>query len=115
MRLMPTHSFATSRISPKPSSATTSSTAIPAARLSTRSNTKLFFFFNFEGTRATRPFGPAFVDVYHPDLLNGDFSRLLRFNATTGAPTTIVTDGINTGLNTGTVFQPGSITRNAAG
>src|SRR5207248_3146787 len=82
--------------------------------ISSRAKTKMFFFFNFEGTRATRPNGAAFVDVYNQDLLNGDFNRLLRFNAA-GAPTTIVTDGINTGLNTGTVFQPGSITPNAAG
>ena len=78
--------------------------------VSSRANTKLFFFFNFEGTRATRPNGAAFVDAYRPELLQGDFSKLYRFNAN-GSPATIS----GTTFNTGTVFQPGSIVRNAAG
>ncbi len=79
-------------------------------RISTRAKTKLFFFFNFEGTRATRPNGPAFVDAYRPELLAGDFSKLFRFNAN-GSPVNIA----GTSFNTGTVFQPGTIVRNAAG
>ena len=50
-----------------------------------------------------------FLDVFHPDLLTGDFRRLLRFNAD-GTPVNLA----GTNLNVGTVFRPGTITRNAA-
>ena len=53
---------------------------IPMPGVSSASNKKLFFFFNHESTRAERPQN-AFLDVFHPDLLTGDFRRLLRFNA----------------------------------
>src|SRR5215467_12905839 len=39
---------------------------------------KLFFFFNMEIIRGNRPNGNPFVDVAHPDILTGDFRRLLR-------------------------------------
>ncbi len=73
-------------------------------KISSRAKPKLFFFFNFEGTRATRPNGNPFVDVPGPEMLNGDFSKVWR------------TTRINsTQFLTGTVFAPGSITRDAAG
>jgi Carboxypeptidase regulatory-like domain/TonB-dependent Receptor Plug Domain len=81
---------------------------LPLPRLSNASNKRLFFFFNHESTRAERPLN-SFLDVFHPDLLTGDFRRLLRFNAD-GTPVTIA----GTTLNVGTVFRPGTITRNAA-
>jgi hypothetical protein len=65
----------------------------------------LFFFFKYEGTRATRPLGNNFRDLPHPDLLNGDFRRLLRGTPIATAPQ----------FDIGTVFRPGTITRNAAG
>ncbi len=46
----------------------------------------LFFFFNYEGTRATRPLGNNTRDLPHPDLLNGDFRRLLRGTPIATAP-----------------------------
>ena len=81
---------------------------IPIPGVSSGSNKKLFFFFNHESTRAERPLN-AFLDVFHPDLLTGDFRRLLRFNAD-GTPVNIA----GTSFNVGTVFRPGTITRNAA-
>ena len=65
----------------------------------------LFFFFNYEGTRATRPLGNNTRDLPHPDLLNGDFRRLLRGTPIATAPQ----------FDIGTIFRPGTITRNAAG
>jgi hypothetical protein len=77
--------------------------------ISTRGNKKLFFFFNYEGTRASRPNGGNFVDTVHPELLNGNFQRLLRFNPD-GSPVTLR----GTSFNVGTVFQPGTIVRDNA-
>src|SRR4029450_3276757 len=81
---------------------------VPVPGESNSSNKKLFFFFNHESTRAEQPRN-AFLDVFHPDLLNGDFRRLLRFNAN-GTPVNIA----GTNFNTGTVFRPGTIVRNAS-
>ncbi len=81
---------------------------LPIPGVSSSANKKLFFFFNHESTRAERP-TDTFLDVFHPDLLTGDFRRLLRFNAD-GTPVNIA----GTNLNVGTVFRPGTITRNAA-
>jgi hypothetical protein len=81
---------------------------VPVPRVSTASNKKIFFFFNHESTRAARPLS-SFLDVFHPDLLTGDFRRLLRVNAN-GTPVNLT----GTNLNVGTVFRPGTITRNAA-
>jgi hypothetical protein len=71
---------------------------------SNRENKRLFFFFSYEGTRGVEPNGPSFVDIPHPDLLNGDFRRLLRTGNIAG-----------TSFRVGTVFQPGTITRDANG
>jgi hypothetical protein len=81
---------------------------LPVPGLSSSSDKKLFFFVNRESTRAERPLSTS-LDVFHPDLLTGDFRRLLRFNAD-GSPVNIA----GTTLNVGTVFRPGSIARNAA-
>jgi hypothetical protein len=71
---------------------------------STRDNKTMFFFFNYEGTRASRPTGGNFVDYVHPDLLNGDLSRLYRGVKSAFHP-----------YDVGQVFRPGSVTRDAAG
>src|SRR6476646_8206290 len=73
--------------------------------VSRKSDKRLFFFFNYEGTRATRPNGSTFVDVPHQDLLQGDFRRLLRDTPITTAPQ----------FRVGTIFRPGTITRDNAG
>ena len=46
-------------------------------KISTPTNKKLFFFFNFEGTRASRPNGGSFYDVPNADELEGDFSKAI--------------------------------------
>ena len=64
----------------------------------------MFFFFNYEGTRAGRPDGASFVDVPNPALFRGDFSSLLRPDLIAG-----------TNFQVGTIFQPGTVTKNSAG
>jgi Carboxypeptidase regulatory-like domain/TonB-dependent Receptor Plug Domain len=81
---------------------------VPVPGISNATNKKVFFFFNHESTRAERPVS-SFLDVFHPDLLTGDFRRLLRFNAN-GTPVNLA----GTSLNVGTVFRPGTIARDAA-
>jgi hypothetical protein len=81
---------------------------VPVPGLSSASNKKLFFFFNHESTRAERP-ANSVLEVLHPDLVAGDFSRLLRFNAD-GSPVTFA----GTNLNVGTVFKPGTIVRDSS-
>ncbi len=78
-------------------------------KLSSRTDPKLFFFFNYEKTLATRPSGGSFVDLPHPDILNGDLSRLYR----TG--NILTAQGVDTGFRIGQVFQPGTLVREAGG
>jgi hypothetical protein len=94
---------------------------VPLGKLSPLSDPKMFFFFNMEWTRGTRPNGSPFVDVAHPDILNGDFRRLLRFNPD-GSPqelsgSTCLYPGetVARGCQVGTVFMPGTIDRDDAG
>ncbi|MFN3326438.1 MAG: carboxypeptidase regulatory-like domain-containing protein [Bryobacteraceae bacterium] len=78
-------------------------------RLSTRNDKRMFFFFNYEGTRAGRPIGNNFVDLPHTDLLTGDLSRLYR-------PGFIQDDNRqNTPHRLGQVFRPGTVVRGAGG
>lgn len=78
-------------------------------RISTRADKRLFFFFNYEGTRATRPIGGTFVDLPHPDLFTGDLSRLYRNQQL------MRSDGTPTGFRVGQVFRPGTAVREAGG
>lgn len=78
-------------------------------KFSSRKDPKLFFFFNYEKTLATRPSGGSFVDLPHPDILNGDLSRLYR----TG--NILTAQGVDTGFRIGQVFQPGTLVREAGG
>jgi hypothetical protein len=72
---------------------------------------KLFFFFNYEGTRATRPLNSnTFIDIASQQILNGNFQQLYRTNAD-GSPQ-LIAGGT---APVGTVFQPGSVTRDASG
>jgi len=77
---------------------------IPIPKISSRTNKRVFFFFNYEGTRASRPDGAAFVDVPNPALLQGDFRTALRPDLIRG-----------TNFQVGTVFQPGTLVRDSAG
>ncbi len=77
---------------------------VPIPKVSSASNKRVFFFFNYEGTRASRPDGAAFVDVPNPALLQGDFRSLLRSDLIRG-----------TNFPVGTVFQPGTLVRDSAG
>jgi hypothetical protein len=90
-------------------------------KISPRGNKKLFFFFNYEGTRGSRPNGNPFVDVFNPDLLRGDFRRLLRFNADgtpqiiSGSSCLYPGESARRPCQIGSVFHPGSITRSPSG
>lgn len=73
---------------------------------------KLFFFFNYEGTRATRPNGSnTFIDIPSQQILNGDFRQLYRFNADGSQQ---IISGSNN-VPVGTIFQPGTIVRDSSG
>jgi hypothetical protein len=70
-------------------------------KISSPNNKKLFFFFNYEGTRASRPNGGSFYDVPNPDELKGDFSKAI-----------LAGTHLNGGaFPVGTVFQPGTLVR----
>ena len=85
-------------------------------KISPPGNKKLFFFFNYEGTRASRPNGGTYYDVPSPALLNGDFRSSLRFNPD-GTPQLIVNNDTkqNTPYQVGTIFQPGTVVRDSGG
>lgn len=78
-------------------------------KLSPRKDPRMFFFFNYEGTRATRPIGGNFVDLAHPDLMTGNLSRLYRDQPL------LTSSGQNTGFRIGQVFRPGTVVREAGG
>lgn len=70
------------------------------------SNTKkLFFFYNYEGTRALRPNGGQTYTAPNPAFLNGDFSSFLKSDFIPTAPA----------FHLGQIFIPGTITRNPQG
>ena len=77
--------------------------------VSTRRDQKMFFFFNYEGTRAVRPLGGTFVDIPSAATLTGDLSGLYR--------TGFILDGNNqpTQFRNGQIFRPGSLVRAAGG
>ena len=73
---------------------------------------KLFFFYNYEGTRATQPrnaptTGQAFYQLPAPAQLTGDFSSLYK----PGFITFVDPAGnkVNTPYQVGQIFQPGTI------
>jgi hypothetical protein len=73
--------------------------------ISTPHKQRLFFFFNYEGTRASRPNGNSFYDVPIPAALQqGNFQSYLRSGNIANTPFPI-----------GTVFQPGTLQRDSAG
>ena len=86
-------------------------------KVSTPHNKKLFFFFNYEGTRASRPQGNSYYDVPNPAEFSGNFASSLRYN-TNGTPQLVNNCGGSASCLTyqvGTVFQPGTVKYNNAG
>jgi hypothetical protein len=88
---------------------------VPLGRFSPISDPKLFFFFNMEATRGNRPNGGAFVDTPHPDILTGNFSRLLRPTTLAGSSCLYPGETSARPCQQGTVFRPGTIVRDASG
>jgi len=77
---------------------------IPVPKLSTVQNKRLFFFYNREMTRRNLP-GSAYADIPNATILSGNFTPWLLTTDMQYAPQ----------FKNGTVFQPGTITRDGAG
>nr|WP_252263847.1 carboxypeptidase regulatory-like domain-containing protein [Paracidobacterium acidisoli] len=100
---------------------------IPIPKISPRDNKKAFFFFNYEGTRASRPNGSTYYDMPNPVMLgintpNGqaDFSPLYRtgnecVTEGTGTCQAYITDTNGNTVRNGSVFVPGTIQYNSYG
>ena len=107
---------------------------IPIPKVSPRSNKKAFFFFNYEGTRASRPNGSTFYTMPQPQMLGldstgaaigqADLSPVYRpgnmcanHGGSTCTPIVLTTGGAaGTGYaQNGQVFLPGSVKYDAEG
>ena len=99
---------------------------IPIPKISPRTNKKAFFFFNYEGTRASTPSGGTYYDMPNPALLGigtpggeGDMSSLYRGgNRQTFSGGTVGKDIVDTSGNpvrNGSVFVPGTVRYNSFG
>jgi len=101
---------------------------IPIPKISPRDNKKAFFFFNYEGTRASRPSGNTYYTMPNPAILgigtpNGqaDLSSVYRPNSpnectNSGTNTcTPITDTNGKQVEAGSVFVPGTIKYNSFG
>ncbi len=99
---------------------------IPIPKISPRSDKRAFFFFNYEGTRASRPNGSTYYTMPQPSMLgigtpNGeaDLSPVYRsgsmcdFNGTSTC--TPIRDSTGNLVQNGQVFVPGSIKYNSFG
>jgi hypothetical protein len=99
---------------------------IPIPKVSPRSNKRAFFFFNYEGTRASRPNGSTYYTMPQPSMLgigtpNGqaDLSPAYRpgnmcdFNGTQTC--TPIRDTNGNLVQNGQVFQPGTVKYNTVG
>src|SRR5215467_11596514 len=90
---------------------------IPFPRLSSWHNKKMFFFFNFEGTKALRPNGGTTYSLPDPAWLGiGTATGDANFSSALGGPDpniTAATCPINPSVPLGTVFQPGSLKWNS--
>ena len=76
----------------------------PFPKFSTPSHKRLFFFYNREMTRRNLP-GSNYADIPNATVMSGDFSPWLLSTNMQYAPQ----------FKNGTVFQPGTITRDGAG
>lgn len=77
---------------------------VPVPHLSTKANKRLFFFYNREMTRRNEPTN-GYSDVPNAQILQGNFSQWLLSTNMTYAPN----------FKNGTVFEPGTVTRDGAG
>lgn len=77
---------------------------VPVPKVSTRQNKRLFFFYNREMTRRNLP-ASSYADIPSAQILSGDFSPWLLSTNMQYAPQ----------FKNGTVFQPGTITRDGSG
>ena len=90
---------------------------IPFPKLSPWNDKKMFFFFNFEGTRALRPNGGTSYSLPDPKWLgigtpagDADFSSALK--TATISSVTAATCPAHPSIPQGTVFRPGTIDYN---
>jgi hypothetical protein len=77
---------------------------VPVPKVSTKQNKRLFFFYNREMTRRNLP-ASSYADIPNATILSGDFSPWLLSTNMQYAPQ----------FKNGTVFEPGTITRDGAG
>lgn len=77
---------------------------VPIPKLSTPANKKIFFFYNREMTRRNLP-SSSYADVPDAQILSGNFSQWLTSSKMKYAPA----------YNVGTVFEPGTVTRDGSG
>jgi hypothetical protein len=77
---------------------------VPIPKLSTKADKRLFFFFNREMTRRDLP-GSAHTDIPNSTILSGNFTPWLLSTNMTYAPN----------FKNGTVFEPGTVTRDGSG
>jgi len=69
---------------------------------------KLFFFYNYEGTRASKPNGVQTYSAPNAAWQTGDFSSFLKSSF-------MMAGGVPTAFHVGQIFHAGSITRNSSG
>ncbi len=73
-------------------------------KVSRKADKKVFFFFNYEGTRASRPNGNSYYDTPSAALLSGNFSSaIIPGTSLNGSKYPV-----------GTVFEPGTVIRDSA-
>src|SRR5260370_41330020 len=77
---------------------------VPRLKVPTNQTKKLFFYYKREMTRRNLP-ASSYTDVPNAKILSGDFSPWLLSTNMTYAPQ----------FKNGTVFQPGTLTRDGAG
>jgi hypothetical protein len=77
---------------------------VPVPKISTKSDKRLFFFYNREMTRRDLP-GSAYSDIPNSTILSGNFTPWLLATNMTYAPQ----------FKNGTVFEPGTVTRDGSG
>jgi hypothetical protein len=77
---------------------------VPVPKLSTRENKRLFFFYNREMTRRNLP-GSNYADIPNATIMSGNFTPWLLNTNMTYAPN----------FKNGTVFEPGTVTRDGSG
>ncbi len=77
---------------------------VPIPKLSTLHNKKIFFFYNREMTRRNLP-GSSYTDVPNAQIVSGNYSQWLLNTNMQYAPQ----------FKNGTIFEPGTVTRDGAG